>query len=338
MADVHGTASGLAGKAPKIAIGAAALALLMSTLAVIVVATRGGDPDGPAGSRGAGRAASAAGHAGGASDPAQAGARRVAAADVVRLRREAVVLVRDAGKVLGVRVTDDDLRRALDLGPDDVITALSGRAIERELDVHDAMFALRRLRASTVYVELLRDGQPALVRWQVDGDLQAARAPDPFDLPGGTAGVLGGGLGGSGSLGGSGGLGRGSFGILGGVGVPPPAPDPLADTIKRLDDHSFEVPRATIDRVLASASAYAGIARALPARRTAGLQLFGIRPGSLLTGIGIRNGDTVRALNGNAVGSVDEVAELLPQIKDAREWRIDLDRYGRPVLITIAIK
>lgn len=325
---MHGTASGLAGKAPKIAIGAAALALLMSTLAVIVVATRSGDPDGPAGSSGAGRAASAAGRAAGASDSAQPDARRVAAADVVRLRREAVVLVRDAGKVLGVRVSDDDLRRALDLGPDDVITALSGRAIERELDVHDAMFALRRLRASTVYVELLRDGQPALVRWTVDGDLQAARAPDPFDLPGGTAGVLGG----------SGSLGRGSFGILGGVGVPPPAPDPLADTIKRLDDHSFEVPRATIDRVLASTSAYAGIARALPARRTAGLQLFGIRPGSLLTAIGIRNGDTVRALNGNAVGSVDEVAELLPQIKDAKEWRIDLDRYGRPVLITIAIK
>jgi hypothetical protein len=46
----------------------------------------------------------------------------------------------------------------------------------------------------------------------------------------------------------------------------------------------------------------------------------------------------VRAINGNAVGSVDEVLELLPQIQDAREWRIDLDRRGRPVLLTIAIK
>jgi type II secretory pathway component PulC len=50
------------------------------------------------------------------------------------------------------------------------------------------------------------------------------------------------------------------------------------------------------------------------------------------------NGDTIRAINGNAVRSIDEAVELYPQIKDAQEWRIDLDRRGRPVLITIAIK
>src|SRR6187402_1614022 len=190
MPDVHGP-GGLGGRAPKIAIGAAIAAVLMSLLAVIVVATRGaGAPAAAAGAGAPGEGAPGEAGAGAAAVPPP-GARRIAASDVLRLRREIVTLARDAGRPLGVRITDEDARRALDLGPDDVITAISGRAIEREHDVADALLAVKRLRASTVYVELLRDGEPLLVRWQVDGDLQTARAPDdPRGLGIGAGGSL----------------------------------------------------------------------------------------------------------------------------------------------------
>jgi S1-C subfamily serine protease len=358
MPDPHGTRS--LGTAPKLAIGAAVVALFMSVLAVIVVVTRDGSRDGSredggtvsappdassgsastAAKAGAGAGAGAGAAKAGADDPALPPARRVAAADVMRLRRDAVALVRDAGRSVGVRVTDEELRKALDLGPDDVITAISGRSIEREFDVFEAIFSVRSLRASTVYVDLLRDGQPVLARWKVDGDLRTARLPDPSGTRG-VLGSLGGGLGGLGGLGGGSGTGGslgGTGGSLGGNPFLPVPTDPLIDTIKRIDDLHYEVPRSTIQRVLASRSAYAGIARALTARRTTGLQLFGVRPGTLLTAVGIASGDIVRAINANAVTSVDEVIDLLPQIQGDKEWRVDLDRRGKPVLLTIAIK
>jgi S1-C subfamily serine protease len=328
MADVHGP-KGLAGSAPKIAIGAALAAVLMSLLAVIVVVSRDGGAIAPAARVSSSGEANASASAKPGSDPPPPEARRVAAADLLKLRGEAVSVARDAGKVIGVRVDDEDVRAALGLSPDDVITALSGRAIERELDVFEAIFGLKRMHVSSVYAELLRDGKPVLVRWRVDGDLQAVRGPDPFD-PRGTLGSLGGGLG---SLGGSSSTG----GVLGSDPFAP-ARDPLADTIEKVDDLRYEVPRATVERVFASPSAYRTLARALPVRHATGFRLFGIRPGSILWALGISSGDTIRALNGNAVSSPDEVVELYPQIKDASEWRVDLDRRGKPILLTIVIK
>jgi S1-C subfamily serine protease len=308
MADVHGRHP-LAGTAPKLAIGAAATALLLSLVAVIVVASRADPAPAPAsaipGGADAGRAEADA-----ARPPPPA--RRVAAADLVKLRREAVALVREAGEVLGVKVIDLDLRRALELDPDDVITAIAGRTIEREFDVFDVIHHLKRLQVSTVHVDLLRDREPVLLRWKIDGDLRAAQAPAPYDP------------------------GR----LLGGPSGSPSAiatPDPLVDTIKQIDDLNYIVPRTTVERAFASASSYAGVARTWTSRRRAGFQVFGIRPGTIVAAIGIANGDSIRAINGHVVRTIDEVADLYPQIKDEKEWRIDLERRGRPVLITITI-
>ena len=301
------------GIAPKFAIVAAIVAVLMSLLAVIVVVSRGGG-DAPAVAVGsASEAAPKVAPKPAPSDPPPEESRRVAAWDVVRLRREVVTPAYDAGKMIGVKVTDDELRRDLDLLRDDVITAISGRAIEHEFDVLEAMVALKRLRPSTVFIELLRGGKPVLIRWKLDDDLQMAQPRDP--------------LGGLGSLGGN------PFNPF-----DPQVGDPLADTIRRIDDLHYEVPRATVERVFASRSTYARVARTMPSHRGAGFLVYSVRAGTLVTAIGISNGDTIRAINGNAVSSIDEVIDLYPQIKDAAEWRIDVDRRNRSVLITIAIK
>ena len=312
MTDVHGRST-FAGNAPKIAIGAAVAALLTSVIAVIVVASRGGGTT-PERTSSAGSATAPAERAG----PAE---QRVAARDVVKLKRETVAVVRDAGKVIGVKVVDGETRTALGLEADDVITALSGRVLRREFDVYDAMLGMSQMDASVVYVDLLRDHKPVLLRWQLDGNLRAARRAD-------TTGALGGGsiidsLGGNPyqpSLGGS------------------TVPDPLVDTIKKIDDRSYEVPRATVDRVFSSTSTYARMARTIPSYRGEGFRVFGVRPGTLVSAIGIQTGDAVRAINGHEVNTIDEAIELYQQIKDAKEWRIDVTRRGRPELITIAIK
>lgn len=314
MTDVHGR-SAFAGTAPKIAIGAAVAALLTSVIAVIVVASRGGGTAPERTSSGTGSADVRAERAG----PAE---QRVAATDVVKLKREAVTVVRDTGKVIGVKVVDGETRRALGLEADDVITALSGRAIKRELDVFDAMLGMSQMDASVVYVDLLRDHTPVLLRWQLDGSLRAARRADTVGALG-SRGSLSGGL-----------LGSNPYDLAGGS----TDPDPLVDTIKKLDDRSFEVPRATVDRVFSSTSTYARMARTLPSYRGEGFRVFGVRPGTLVSAIGIQSSDAVRAINGHEVNTIDEAIELYQQIKDAKEWRIDVTRRGRPELITITIK
>jgi len=332
MTDVHGRGT-LAGAAPKIAIGAAIAALLTSGIAVIVVATRGGDAPPPERGSDAERAGS------GADPGAGPAAQRVAAADLVKLKRDTVTVVRDAGRAIGVKIVDGTVRGALGLEADDVITALSGRAIKREFDIYDAMLGLSQLDASIVYVDLLRGGKPALLRWQVDGDLRAARRADSLgSLSGGLGSLSGGGSLGSLSGGGGGGLGSLSGGgpydpIIGG-----PTPDPLVDTIKKLDDHSYEVPRSTVERVFSSTATYARVARTLPSYRSDGFRVYGVRPGTIVAAIGVQSGDKIRAVNGHEVNTIDEAVELYRQIKDAKEWRIDVTRRGRPELITISIK
>src|SRR5262245_19064226 len=167
MSDVHG-GHGLRGIAPKIAVGAALAALLTSAAAVLVVTSRGG--------------ATPAARSGPAA--ATASDRRIAADDLIKLRRDAVEKVSDGGKVIGVKVTDADVRATLGLDPGDVITAIGGRAIAREVDVYDAVLGMSLMNASIAYVEVVHAGKPALLRWRLDGDLRAARGADTASRPG----------------------------------------------------------------------------------------------------------------------------------------------------------
>ncbi|HEU0032080.1 MAG TPA: hypothetical protein VFQ53_15710 [Kofleriaceae bacterium] len=297
------------------------MALLTSLVAVIVVATRGG-------------AASADGKA------EVAGETKVAASEVVRLKRDTVENVTEAGKVIGVKVTDDKLAKALGLADGDVITAIAGRTIKREFDVYDAVLGLSMMDVSVVYVDVLHDKKPALRRWQLDGDLRSARRGDDA-LGGGRGGLgsYGGGSGGLGSLGGTGTIGSlgGSSDPYGGLGTR----DPIIDTIKKIDDFHFELPRASVDKIISDPMSFSKGARVVPAMQNgvpAGIKLYAIRPSSLFAALGFNNGDTIRAVNGFELDSIDKGLEVYTKVRDAHELAIDITRRGKYELITITIK
>ena len=272
------------------------MALIISVIAVLVVANRGGEP---------------------ASTPAvvadEPAVERVAAVEVVRLRADAVEVARESGKVIGVTVRDDKLRKKLGLAAGDVIAAISGRAIAGELDVYEAIVGLGMIDSKELFVEVVRDKQPVLVRWRLEGDLRAARrVPDP---PIGTLGIPG-------TL---------------------PAPDPVADavlaTIVKVDDYNYKLPRKSLDQVLADPQMMRGV-RAVPSMRNGkvdGIKLYAIRPYSPYAALGFTNGDTVRAVNGFEIDSVTRAVELFQELKDAKELRFELARRGKPVELTITI-
>ena len=296
-----------------IAIGAAIVALLTSLAAVIVVVSRSADAT-PA-------------------RPATASAttvteRRVPADDVAKLKRDTVENVTDKGKVIGVKVTDDKLRSSLGLAPDDVITAIAGRAIKREFDVYDAVLGMSMMDSSVVYVDLVHDNKPQLVRWQLDGDLRSARRatdiipPAPVPIPSPSPPTI--------------------------DPTNPFSPDPsdpvdsaLLDTIRKLDDYHYEVPRTTVDRVLQNPMAMAKGVRVVPSMRSGkpdGMKLYAIRPSSLWAALGFRNGDTIRTINGVELTSPDKALDAYTTLRDATRLEIDLLRRGAPEVLVITIR
>jgi S1-C subfamily serine protease len=292
-----------------VAVGAALFALVFTLIAVIVVLARDGGQK-----------------VGAKSDEITSITDHdVQATDVVRLRRDDIELVIAKGATKGVRVKDVALAKSLGLEPDDVITGLSGRPMTREQDPYDVIMKLSLMNATTLYVEVLRKDKPTLLRWRLYGDLRQARyatkTTDPWLNP----------------------LAQPST-------TPsypsplypatPPDPDPLIDTIEKIDDFNYRLPSKTVDALLANPMNVAKGARVVPAIRNGqpdGFKLYAIRPSSFWAKLGFNNGDTIQSVNGFELTSADKALEVYTKLRDAKSLSIELTRRGKPVELNIEI-
>ncbi len=287
-----------------VAVGAAALALVFTAIAVIVVLLRDGE-----------RAV--------ASTNASAltlSEHDVQASDVVKLKRDVVEIVVEKGATKGVRITDAALAKTLGLADGDVITAISGRAMTRETEIYEIMSRTTLLGATTMYVEISRTGKPMLLRWRLDGDLRQARSNArstsnlfgsiPYTPPSPSSSYTA------------------------------PDPDPLIDLIEKVDDTHYKLPRKTVDAVLSNPMTIAKGARVVPAMRNGqpdGFKLYAIRPVSLFSKLGFQNGDTIHAVNGHELASADDALEVYTKLRDATSLTFDITRRGTPVELLIEI-
>lgn len=291
----------MGGRTPVIAVSLAVVALVTVVIAVIVVAAR---DDRPAS----------------APLPARIEDRgplehRVTAANVVRLDRDTLEATTDASGVAGVKVTDAELRTDLGLEPADVITAISGRPVKRQFDVYDALLGASTMNATALYVDLIREGRPVLLRWQLDGDLRTARTSSKKSR-------------------------TNVFPSLPANPYAPSLPDPLIDTIKKIDDLRYEVPRSTVDAVFANPMAIARGARVVPSMKQGqpnGFKIYAVRPSSFYAAIGLHNGDTIRSINGHPLDSVSAGLDLHDKLKGADSLRIEIERRGRPEVLEITV-
>lgn len=234
------------------------------------------------------------------------------AADVTKLRDHVELVKEDAGAI-GVRVTDERLRRALGLEVADVVSAINGRPMKQQTDVGEAVAGVRILDATSIYIDVIRDGEPVVLRWKLDEPLRRARADrdapnapvDPFATQ------------------------------LGGTS------DPIVDQIIKVDDFHYAIPRTVVDQILANPMAMARGARAVPALsmgKTEGFKLYAIRPTSVYAKLGFSNGDLVRDINGFALDGPDKVLEIYSKLRDATSLEIALTRRGRDETLRIEIR
>jgi S1-C subfamily serine protease len=234
--------------------------------------------------------------------------RTVAAKDIAALEQPELATVdRD-----GLRVIDSDLGRRLGLAPGERITALSGRPLKRDLDLREAIRATANMNVNTLYVELERGDDTALVRWRVDGTLAIAR----YALSAGGSSMY--------------------------APLPPivPAPPGLADPVipvlaglTKVDDSHFTVTRAAVDAFFADRDHILRGARLVPYPH-GGYKLYAIRATSLFAHLGIQNGDTLVKLNSADIDDRDQ----LDNAHNATEFVFELVRRGDPFEVTITLK
>jgi hypothetical protein len=200
----------------------------------------------------------------------------------------------------GVRVIDAALSHRLGLPPGETITAVSGRAIHRDFDLHEVLMDASMARANILYVELERDELQALVRWRLDRSLSESSDAiiSTLKLPPKPIGT--------------------------GVPIDPAPDDPIAPVvagITKLDDHHFTITRAAIELLYANLVPVLRGGRIGPSPR-GGLRISSIGMSSVFAHLGMATEDVVEEVRG--IGT--------------HELELVMARGPNPLLVTITVK
>lgn len=134
------------------------------------------------------------------------------------------------------------------------------------------------------------------------------------------------------------------------VGAKPPAATipgavaaaPTGEGIKRIDDGKYEVAQAEIDAVLNGGLAtMAQDVRIVPYFEggvSKGFKLYSIKPGSLLSKIGLMNGDVISKVNGYDINSPEKALQVYGLLKAEKNVSVDLTRNGQNKSISYSIR
>ncbi len=111
--------------------------------------------------------------------------------------------------------------------------------------------------------------------------------------------------------------------------------------IKKVDSTHYEVDRALVDKLMSNPMAVGRGARIVPSVRNGkanGFKLYAIRRNSLYAKLGLKNGDTVQAVNGFELTTPDKVLEVYTKVKEASNLSISMTRRGKPLTLNYNIR
>ncbi len=111
--------------------------------------------------------------------------------------------------------------------------------------------------------------------------------------------------------------------------------------IKKIDDNTFEIDKALIEKVTANPMAFMKGARVVPAMKNGkpeGIKLYAIRPTSPYAKLGLTNGDTLSSINGFELTSVDKGLEIYAKLREATSLEVEIVRRGKPVTLKYTIR
>jgi general secretion pathway protein C len=106
----------------------------------------------------------------------------------------------------------------------------------------------------------------------------------------------------------------------------------VGKSIRKVGEGKYEVERSALNKVLANTTLLARSARIVPNVKDGqpnGFKLYAIRPGSLYSMLGMFNGDTINAINGNAITTPDKALEIYTKLRNASHLTISFTRQSK---------
>jgi S1-C subfamily serine protease len=101
-----------------------------------------------------------------------------------------------------------------------------------------------------------------------------------------------------------------------------------------------EIERATLERLADNPASFAKMARIVPRTQdgvSQGFKLYGIRSGSLLSQLGMQNGDTIVAYDGQPLSSLEAAMRVLSRTLTLSTFDVTIERHGATKQLTVAI-
>ncbi|MDX2166411.1 MAG: type II secretion system protein GspC [Deltaproteobacteria bacterium] len=123
--------------------------------------------------------------------------------------------------------------------------------------------------------------------------------------------------------------------------VSPPGGASDGSGIQQTAENEYTVPKTEVDSALENMSQLFTQIRAVPhfeGGESVGFRLFAIRRGSLFDKIGLKNGDILRSINGQAMNDPSKAMNLIQELRDTTNLRVEATRNQQPVTLTYNIQ
>jgi hypothetical protein len=120
----------------------------------------------------------------------------------------------------------------------------------------------------------------------------------------------------------------------------PPAADPLLDRVKKVDEQTYDVERSLV-RDLVTGAAKPGGVRFVPKvdhGQVQGVRVFGVTPGSIPFALGLKNGDTLAAIDGAPLKDLNQLLDLYAKLDQLSAVELSGTRAGAPLVRTLRLR
>ncbi len=110
----------------------------------------------------------------------------------------------------------------------------------------------------------------------------------------------------------------------------------ISEGIEKVNDTNYNISRTMMSKVLDNAGRLIGIAAVSPKMeggQSVGMEIRGIRPDTLLTKLGIQNGDVLESVNGQSLTSTDAAIGAYATLRTADKFNLAIRRGNQTMII-----
>jgi general secretion pathway protein C len=110
----------------------------------------------------------------------------------------------------------------------------------------------------------------------------------------------------------------------------------LAQGIEKINETNYNLSRSMLNKILDNAGRLIGIAAVSPkveGGSSVGMEIRGIRANTLLTKLGIQNGDVLESVNGQSLTSTDAAIGAYTTLRTSDKFNLSIRREGKSMII-----